>query len=159
MLLYQGASASLLVSDKALTACSGCTLCISCVFCNLCCVLSARAVEALCRCFLNPFPHLCINGQGQGTLLSSSSVKLWLPPELCNTVCLHWSGEERGFLNLTHLAAAQELSLAQTWLEGPQEAPAANAKLPLLLFKSKFPPVYHQRGLKNIHSSLYLLFR
>lgn len=33
-MLYQGARASLLVSDKALMMCSGCTLCISYVFCT-----------------------------------------------------------------------------------------------------------------------------
>lgn len=151
-------------------------LCQLCVL-YLCCVLSARAVEMLCRCYLNPFlpvywwaragTLLSSQWGGQGrrqlaweVLSSRSSEKLWLPPELCNTVCLHWSGEEGGdFLIWLTNATAQRLRSAQTWLQAHQEAPAAKAKLPLLLFKSKFPPVYHRRGLKKIHSSLYLQLR
>lgn len=40
------------------------SLCQLCVL-YLCCALSARTVEMLCRCCLNPFP-LSIDGGGQG---------------------------------------------------------------------------------------------
>lgn len=61
---------------------------------------------------------------------------------------LGWEGE-RQFLNLVHHCHSRGTSLAQIWLQVHQEASAAKAEMPLLLFKSKFPPVYHQCGLKK----------
>lgn len=97
------------------------SLCQLCVL-YPCCVLSARAAEMLCRCCLNPFsPSECwwrrarTLGAGQGgrqvaweVLSPSPSVKLWLPPKLCSTVCLHWAREERGNFLIGFTSAAAQ---------------------------------------------------
>lgn len=64
---------------------------------------------------------------------------------------LGWEGE-RQFLNLFHRCCSTGTSSAQIWLQGHQEASDAEAKLPLLLLKFKFPPVYCQCGLSKYTS-------
>lgn len=60
---------------------------------------------------------------------------------------LGWEGERQFLICFTGTSSGT--SSAQIWLQGHQEASDAEAKLPLLLFKSKFSPVYHQCGLKK----------
>lgn len=156
VLLYQGAWASLLVSAKALTVRSDYALCISSVFCTSAVSFLPGPLK---RCAgVSWLLSICVlMGEGRGSALelgeeesklawevlsSSTWVKLWFAPKLRDTVCLHWSREERGnFLIWLTSATAQGLGSAQTWLQGHQVAPDAKAKLPLLLFKPKFPAV------------------